>query len=67
MARCKVCGRILTNAESIANECGPVCQARRPLGVFQLELRFDPLIDRDMTMLDQYKIVKRLLEKATLS
>lgn len=61
--RCKRCGRKLKDQESINREYGPCCFDKRSVGEFQLELRFDPLIKRELSMAEQYEIVKRVLSK----
>lgn len=55
--RCKRCGRRLKDE---TRDYGPVCQQKRSVGRYQLELRFNPLIDNCLSMLEQYKIVKML-------
>ncbi|WP_152523963.1 DUF6011 domain-containing protein [Sporomusa ovata] len=62
MAHCKICGRLLKDKESIERGYGPICQHKRKIGQFQTELRFEPLIDRRLSMLEQYRIIKKLLE-----
>jgi len=71
--KCKRCNRTLKNPLSIEREYGPVCWAEsqahspapaRPVSM-QIELEFEPprrLFTPEMSIIEQHKIVKRLLE-----
>ena len=60
--RCKMCGRKLTNKQSIASQCGPVCSGRRRPGSWQMELNFHPKIDRAASELEQYRMAIRMIK-----
>ncbi|WP_139796211.1 DUF6011 domain-containing protein [Sporomusa malonica] len=62
MARCKICGRLLKDDESVQRGYGPICQHKRVIGQYQTELRFNPAIDRQLNMKEQHEAVKRLLK-----
>lgn len=62
MPCCKVCGRKLTDAESIRRGCGPVCESKRSIGVIQLELNFTPLFDPKLSDYEKYKIASKLMK-----
>lgn len=55
----KRCGRILKDE---TRDYGPVCEQKRSIGRYQLELRFNPFIDNQLSMKEQHEIVKRLLD-----
>ncbi|WP_414714959.1 DUF6011 domain-containing protein [Sporomusa sp.] len=71
--KCKRCRRVLKDPISIEREYGPVCWAAsqtqspaptRPVSL-QLELEFEPprrLFTPGLSLTEQYKIVKRLLD-----
>ena len=72
--KCNRCNRALKDPVSIARGYGPVCWAEsqshspappRPVSM-QLELDFEPesrLFPPGMSLSEQYKIIKRLLDK----
>jgi hypothetical protein len=62
MPRCRRCGKKLLDQESVDREYGPCCYKKRSIGEFQIELRFDPVIKRELSMGEQYAIVKRILK-----
>lgn len=62
--RCKRCGRILIDKDSIDRGYGPECYGKRAKGFkYQIEIDFNPLARRGLSMLEQYEIVKRALDK----
>ena len=67
MSRCKRCRRKLKDDESIERKYGPHCYKMRSQGDEQLELTLYPaepknkLFKREMSMADQYAIVKWIL------
>jgi hypothetical protein len=67
LSRCKRCRRKLKDAESIERKYGPHCYKMRSHEEEQLELMLFPaepknkLFKREMSMADQYAIVKRIL------
>lgn len=64
MPRCKRCGKTLKDQESIDRGYGPECYEKRAKGFkYQLEIDFNPLARRGLSMLEQYELVKRTLDK----
>lgn len=69
MPRCKRCRRKLKDAESVKRGYGSHCYKMRAYGEEQLELMLYPaepknkLIKREMSMGEQYAIVKRILNR----
>lgn len=67
MPRCKRCRRKLKDAESVKRGYGPHCAKFKAQGDEQLELMLYPaesknkLYKREMSMSEQYAIVKRIL------
>jgi hypothetical protein len=62
MDRCKACHRLLKDHLSIERKYGPTCWKKRSIGTYQIELRFNPAIDRNLSMKEQHERVKKLLE-----